>query len=144
MSVIDGWKIGMLRFYHSFMFWNFEAYRMNKIIYFRIFEKWDSVFFVWIEVFFYLIGLLFFFSLKDWKLLPELNYNKRWGIWIWHCVGLNVLLAIKRVFFLGGVGGGVIYLYDWWWEANCILCMHAQVYLFLLYDILFDNIKAET
>lgn len=106
--------------------------------------KNEIVFFVWIEVFFYLIGLLFFFSLKDWKLLPELNYNKRWGIWIWHCVGLNVLLAIKRVFFLGGVGGGVIYLYDWWWEANCILCMHAQVYLFLLYDILFDNIKAET
>lgn len=133
MSVIDGWKIGMLRFYHSFMFWNFEAYRMNKIIYFRIFEKWDSVFFVWIEVFFYLIGLLFFFSLKDWKLLPELNYNKRWGIWIWHCVGLNVLLAIKRVFFLAGWGVGLfIYMIDDEKLIAYYACMHRYICSFFM------------
>ena len=89
--------------------------------------------FLWTEVFFYLIRLLFFCSLKDWKLLPEFNYNKRWGMWIWHCVGLNVLLlwhASKgfSFFFLGG--GGIylfllLFFYDWWWEANYILCMHA-------------------
>ena len=67
--------------------------------------------FLWTEVFFYLIRLLFFCSLKDWKLLPEFNYNKRWGMWIWHCVGvgLNVLLlwhASKGFFFFFFAGGG--------------------------------------